>query len=84
MGFCGWVSSEMCQKGHFLWSTRLPLFFGRPVDEFPFRERRQFHVFEELLLLVPGLQDRFKTGDEEDIAYVAEMVHFLPSIYEYT
>ena len=38
------------------------------------RERREHRVFEALLLMVPGLEQRLMDGNEEDVVEVAEMV----------
>jgi hypothetical protein len=38
------------------------------------RERREHRVFDKLLQMVPGLEERLLTGSEEEITFVAELV----------
>lgn len=38
------------------------------------RQRREHRVFEALLQMIPGLEDRLMNGSEEDIVAVAELV----------
>jgi hypothetical protein len=38
------------------------------------RQRREHRVFETLLQIVPGLEDRLLAGDEEGVVHIAEMV----------
>jgi hypothetical protein len=38
------------------------------------RQRREHRVFDALLQMVPGLEDRLLNGAEEDVMHVAEMV----------
>ena len=42
-----------------------------------FRERREHRVFQELLRLVPGLEERLLHGSEEEVDIVAELVNLL-------
>ena len=44
-----------------------------PTGIFP-RERREHRVFDKLLQMVPGLEERLLTGSEEEITFVAELV----------
>ena len=43
-----------------------------------FRERREHGVFQKLLQMVPGLEERLLNGSEEDIVFVADMVSRYP------
>lgn len=38
------------------------------------RQRREYHVFETLLQIIPGLEDRLMNGSENDIVEMAESV----------
>jgi hypothetical protein len=43
------------------------------------RERREHRVFRQLLLLIPGLEERLMEGSDENFAHIAELVgQFLP------
>ena len=42
-----------------------------------FRERREQKIFQALLTSVPGLEERLKTGSEDEVAIVAELVSSL-------
>jgi hypothetical protein len=39
-----------------------------------FRERREHRVFRQLLLMIPGLEERLMEGSDENIAHTAELV----------
>jgi hypothetical protein len=41
---------------------------------FFFRQRREHDVFQALLKMVPGLEERLTEGIEGDVATIAEMV----------
>jgi hypothetical protein len=41
------------------------------------RQRREHRVFEALLQMVPGLEERLLSGSEENIVNIAEMVGLL-------
>jgi hypothetical protein len=38
------------------------------------RERREHGVFQKLLQMVPGLEERLLTGSEEETIFVADLV----------
>jgi hypothetical protein len=38
------------------------------------RQRREHHVFETLLQMVPGLEERLMNGGENEVGNVAELV----------
>ena len=38
------------------------------------RQRREHRVFEALLMMIPGLEERLMNGSEEDTVGIAEMV----------
>lgn len=38
------------------------------------RERREHHVFKQLLQAIPGLEERLMKGSDEDIVLVADLV----------
>jgi hypothetical protein len=46
------------------------------------RQRREHRVFETLLQIVPGLEDRLLAGDEEGVVHIAEMVGPLPHTFD--
>ena len=46
------------------------------------RQRREHRVFETLLQVVPGLEDRLLAGDEEGVVHIAEMVGPLRHTFE--
>ncbi|KAG2113277.1 hypothetical protein BD769DRAFT_1673813 [Suillus cothurnatus] len=45
-----------------------------PLEDFSADERREHHVFEQLLDSYPGLLERLKNGSEEEILYVGELI----------
>ncbi|KAG1751524.1 uncharacterized protein EDB91DRAFT_1234866 [Suillus paluster] len=44
------------------------------LEDFSAEERREHHVFEQLLDSYPGLLDRLKDGSDEDILHVGELI----------
>jgi hypothetical protein len=40
------------------------------------RERREHRIFQLLLQMVPGLEERLVEGSEENVLHVAELVWF--------
>jgi hypothetical protein len=40
----------------------------------PIRQRREHRVFNDLLQMIPGLEDRLMAGDEEDTSRIADYV----------
>jgi hypothetical protein len=38
------------------------------------RERREHKVFQQLLLMIPGIEERLMEGSDEDIVHIAELV----------
>ncbi|KIM91267.1 hypothetical protein PILCRDRAFT_84244 [Piloderma croceum F 1598] len=46
----------------------------QPEDTFTHEERREHHVFQQLLQTVPGLEKRLMEGSSEDVAHVAELI----------
>jgi hypothetical protein len=49
----------------------------RCLTHLPFRERQEHRVFQLLLQMIPGLEERLVEGSEENIIHVAELVCFL-------
>ena len=48
------------------------------LDDLPrFRDRREYHVFKQLLQMVPGLEQRIINGSEADLSHVADLVRNL-------
>ncbi|KAG2053002.1 hypothetical protein BDR06DRAFT_1055459 [Suillus hirtellus] len=45
-----------------------------PLEDFSAEERREHHVFEQLLDSYPGLLDRLRNGSEEEILHVGELI----------
>lgn len=45
-----------------------------PQTLFTCRQRREFQIFQDLLRIIPGLEERLLNGDEADAAYIAESV----------
>jgi hypothetical protein len=38
------------------------------------RERREHRVFQQLLQMVPGLEERLLEGSDEDVIHIGELV----------
>ena len=38
------------------------------------RERREHRVFQQLLQIVPGLEDRIMEGSDKEVAHIADLV----------
>ncbi|KAG1891589.1 uncharacterized protein F5891DRAFT_1211295 [Suillus fuscotomentosus] len=53
---------------------RLEQMEDTPLEDFPAEERREHRVFEQLLDSYPGLLERLKTGSEEEIIHVGELI----------
>ena len=45
------------------------------------RERREHRVFQDLLLVVPALEERLTKGSNEDIVHIADLVCAVPCCY---
>ena len=41
------------------------------------RERREHRIFRQLINMVAGLEEHIMEGSEEDVSYIAELVHGL-------
>jgi hypothetical protein len=41
------------------------------------RERREHHIFQRLLEMIPGLEDRLVEGSNEGVVHIAELVSAL-------
>ncbi|KAG1842831.1 hypothetical protein F4604DRAFT_1938527 [Suillus subluteus] len=52
---------------------RLEQMEDTPLEDFSAEERREHHVFEQLLESHPGLLERLKNGSDEDIIHVGEL-----------
>src|SRR5882762_266663 len=48
------------------------------------RERREHRIFQQLLQMIPGLEDRLMNGSSEYVVHVGELVchHPIPKLYE--
>ncbi|KAG2097265.1 uncharacterized protein F5147DRAFT_747488 [Suillus discolor] len=53
---------------------RLEQLEDSPLEDFSAEERREHHVFEQLLDSYPGLLERLKDGSEEQILHVGELI----------
>ncbi|KAG2740827.1 hypothetical protein P692DRAFT_201842410 [Suillus brevipes Sb2] len=53
---------------------RLEQMEDTPLEDFSAEERREHHVFEQLLESYPGLLERLKNGSDEDILLVGELI----------
>ncbi|KAG2740811.1 hypothetical protein P692DRAFT_201842415 [Suillus brevipes Sb2] len=53
---------------------RLEQIKDTPLEDFPAEEQREHRVFEQLLDSYPGLLERLKTGSEEEIIHVGELI----------
>lgn len=47
------------------------------------RERREHKVFQELLKLVPGLEERLMTGSDDEVAITSDLVSLQSQFREY-
>jgi len=76
MVYCTWVNSQSSQKNV---SPRSMCLLPSPrcLTHLPFRERREHRVFQLLLQMIPGLEERLVEGSEENVIHVAELVCFL-------
>jgi len=48
-----------------------------PTDPCP-RERREHRVFQQLLQMIPGLEDRLMSGSADDVVHIADLVSQTP------
>jgi hypothetical protein len=46
------------------------------------RVRREHRVFQQLLYMVPGLEERIMVGSEEDVSHIAELVRPLLHLFK--
>ncbi|KAG1842189.1 hypothetical protein DFJ58DRAFT_666086 [Suillus subalutaceus] len=53
---------------------RLEQMEDTPLEDFSAEERREHHVFEQLLDSYPGLLDQLKDGSDEEILHVGELI----------
>ncbi|KAG1789484.1 uncharacterized protein HD556DRAFT_1433656 [Suillus plorans] len=53
---------------------RLEQMEDTPLEDFPAEERREHRAFEQLLDSYPDLLERLKTGSEEEIIHVGELI----------
>lgn len=79
VGSCAWVNLLSSQKNPLHMSMSSPPLFGLMLNSFKlvdshFRERREHRVFQQLLDMVPGLEDRLLDGSNEDNAHIADLV----------
>jgi hypothetical protein len=52
----------------------LPFSSGDFSKTSPSRERREHRIYQHLLRMVPGLEERLMEGSNEDIVHVSELV----------
>jgi hypothetical protein len=45
------------------------------------RQRREYHIYKQLLQMVPGLEERLMNSSEEEIFHIADLVHCYISIH---
>jgi hypothetical protein len=50
---------------------------SRPTDPRS-RERREHRVFQQLLQMIPGLEDRLMSGSADDVVHIADLVSHMP------
>jgi hypothetical protein len=52
----------------------VPFYFIYNMWLTPARERREHRIFQALLQMIPGLEERLMEGSNEDVIHVAELV----------
>jgi hypothetical protein len=83
MGFCVWVSWQDGRKKPSLWSKSMTLKMKSLSQAlFTYRERREHRVFDALLQMIPGLEQRLiESSDDEDVLRIAELVSISHFVY---
>jgi hypothetical protein len=73
-----WVSWRNNRRSHSHLSTFvvLKLFHGFHYDYGIFRQRREHRVFQALLQMVPGLEERLVEGSDDEVVAIAETVSY--------
>jgi hypothetical protein len=86
MAYCIWGNFQSGQMN--LLPTSIPNFSlpgclaNLSINYLILRERREHRIFQLLLQMIPGLEDRLLNGSEENVTHIAELVCFiLPTIY---
>jgi len=46
----------------------------QPEETFTHEERREHRVFQQLLQIIPGLEDRIMEGSDEEVTHIAELI----------
>ncbi|KIM72920.1 hypothetical protein PILCRDRAFT_81530, partial [Piloderma croceum F 1598] len=46
----------------------------QPEETFTLEERREHRLFQQLLQIVPGLEDRIMEGSDEELSHIAELI----------
>jgi hypothetical protein len=72
MEYCVWGSFPNNQKIHL--RTSLLSRFIYNMWLMPARERREHRIFQALLQMIPGLEERLMEGSNEDVIHIAELV----------
>ena len=75
---CVWESSLNSQLIRSRTSTSLALYRENGSTDPCSRERREHRVFQQLLQMIPGLEDRLMSGSADDVVHIADLVSQMP------